>query len=159
MVGPRRSCDCGFSRWGSSTFASYKMRAHGLDPAEFVILRSVRRTMTNLPHFVTVRDAATSIMIHSRLPLRLLSPSARSLRFPPAASFSSSTNITMSKAAPGHKDATYHTECTGQALETVKAHSSPSDLTLFGACFCPFVHRAWIALEHLDGKRDFGAPL
>lgn len=58
----------------------------------------------------------------------------------------------MSKPAPGHKDAVYHTECTGQALETVKAHSSPSELTLFGACFCPFVHRVWIALEYLEGK-------
>ncbi|CDS00654.1 related to glutathione-S-transferase [Sporisorium scitamineum] len=58
----------------------------------------------------------------------------------------------MSKPAPGHKDAVYHTECTGQALETVKAHSSPSEQTLFGACFCPFVHRVWIALEYL------GAP-
>lgn len=58
----------------------------------------------------------------------------------------------MSKAAPGHKDATYHKECTGQALDTVKAHASPTDLTLFGACFCPFVHRVWIALEYLGGE-------
>lgn len=65
---------------------------------------------------------------------------------------SSSTARKMSKPAPGHKDATYHTECTGQALETVKAHSTPSELTLFGACFCPFVHRVWIALEYLEGK-------
>ena len=65
---------------------------------------------------------------------------------------SSSTAREMSKPAPGHKDAVYHTECTGQALETVKAHSTPSELTLFGACFCPFVHRVWIALEYLGGK-------
>lgn len=55
----------------------------------------------------------------------------------------------MSKPAPGHKDAVYHTQCTGQALETVKTHSSPAEQTLFGACFCPFVHRVWIALEYL----------
>ena len=48
----------------------------------------------------------------------------------------------------------YHTECTGQALETVKTHSSPSELTLFGACFCPFVHRVWIALEYLGGEYE-----
>lgn len=69
------------------------------------------------------------------------------------ATITTSTARNMSKPAPGHKDATYHTECTGQALETVKAHSSPSELTLFGACFCPFVHRVWIALEYLQGKR------
>lgn len=60
----------------------------------------------------------------------------------------------MSRPAPGHKDAVYHTECTGQALETVKTHSSPSELTLFGACFCPFVHRVWIALEYLGGEYE-----
>jgi hypothetical protein len=68
------------------------------------------------------------------------------------ATITTSTARNMSKPAPGHKDATYHTECTGQALETVKAHSSPSELTLFGACFCPFVHRVWIALEYLQGE-------
>ncbi|EPQ25676.1 uncharacterized protein PFL1_06748 [Pseudozyma flocculosa PF-1] len=48
---------------------------------------------------------------------------------------------------PGAKGANYHKECTGEALETAKAHSQPSELVLFGACFCPFVHRVWIALE------------
>jgi len=43
----------------------------------------------------------------------------------------------------------YHRECTGEALETVQAHSSPKDITLFGSCFCPFVQRAWTALEFL----------
>ncbi|SJX61971.1 related to glutathione-S-transferase [Sporisorium reilianum f. sp. reilianum] len=61
----------------------------------------------------------------------------------------------MSKPAPGHKDAVYHTECTGYALETVKAHSSPSEQTLFGACFCPFVHRVWIALEYLEAPYQY----
>jgi len=61
----------------------------------------------------------------------------------------------MSKPAPGHKDAVYHTQCTGQALETVKTHSSPAEQTLFGACFCPFVHRVWIALEYLGGEWSF----
>lgn len=44
---------------------------------------------------------------------------------------------------------TYHTTCTGLALETAKAHAEPADITLFGSCFCPFVHRVWIALEYL----------
>ncbi|EST07816.1 Glutathione S-transferase, N-terminal [Kalmanozyma brasiliensis GHG001] len=61
----------------------------------------------------------------------------------------------MSKPAPGHKDAVYHTECTGQALDTVRAHSTPSELTLFGACFCPFVHRVWIALEYLGAPYQY----
>jgi len=41
----------------------------------------------------------------------------------------------------------YHTIATGQALQTVKRHEAPSDLQLFGSCFCPFVQRVWIALE------------
>ncbi|KAF8590762.1 glutathione S-transferase [Ramaria rubella] len=44
----------------------------------------------------------------------------------------------------------YHTSCTGHALQTANTHSGPSDLTLFGGCFCPFVHRVWIALEYLQ---------
>ncbi|CAD6945820.1 unnamed protein product [Tilletia controversa] len=46
----------------------------------------------------------------------------------------------------------YHTQCTGQALVTVQTVAAKSDeeasskLTLFGACFCPFVQRAWAAL-------------
>ncbi|UZJ55435.1 hypothetical protein CBS101457_004755 [Exobasidium rhododendri] len=56
----------------------------------------------------------------------------------------------------GEKGANYHTKCTGEALKTVAAHSdapvsSPNNeaLHLFGANFCPFVHRVWIALELL----------
>ena len=63
----------------------------------------------------------------------------------------------------------YHLKCTGKALETVRKHTdcvplpltvdvtSDSDdmdkkgtsLTLFAACFCPFVQRVWVALEFL----------
>ncbi|TDL17544.1 thioredoxin-like protein [Rickenella mellea] len=43
----------------------------------------------------------------------------------------------------------YHRECTGLALETVKKHSEKNDITLFAACFCPFVQRVWVALEEL----------
>ncbi|KAI3476423.1 hypothetical protein L1887_61988 [Cichorium endivia] len=71
------------------------------------------------------------------------------------ATITTSAPRNMSKPAPRHKDATYHTECTGQALDTVKAHSSPSELTLFGACFCPFVHRVWIALEYLQAPYQY----
>ncbi|KAK8167000.1 putative glutathione transferase [Phyllosticta citrichinensis] len=42
----------------------------------------------------------------------------------------------------------YHTKATGKALETVKKHSTDNDLKLFGSCFCPFVQRVWISLEH-----------
>lgn len=42
----------------------------------------------------------------------------------------------------------YHTKATGKALETVKNHSKDNDLKLFGSCFCPFVQRVWISLEH-----------
>jgi len=43
----------------------------------------------------------------------------------------------------------YHNECTGAALDTVKQHENPSDITLFGSCFCPFVQRVWVAFEYL----------
>ncbi|GJE86687.1 glutathione S-transferase family protein [Phanerochaete sordida] len=42
----------------------------------------------------------------------------------------------------------YHLKCTGDALRTADAHSAPSDWTLFGSCFCPFVQRVWVALEY-----------
>ncbi|CAO1619571.1 unnamed protein product [Sympodiomycopsis kandeliae] len=56
------------------------------------------------------------------------------------------------KPPAGSKGAQYHRKCTGLALKTVESHSDiPSNgLTIFGAAFCPFVHRAWIALEHLQ---------
>ncbi|KAK0230212.1 glutathione S-transferase [Armillaria fumosa] len=46
----------------------------------------------------------------------------------------------------------YHRSCTGLALETVNRHPSSGiqDITLFGSCFCPFVQRVWVALEHLE---------
>jgi len=44
----------------------------------------------------------------------------------------------------------YHLEATGPALDTVKKHSEAQDITLFGSCFCPFVQRAWVALEYLE---------
>lgn len=43
---------------------------------------------------------------------------------------------------------TYHKQATGLAWETVQAHSKDHDLKLYGSCFCPFVHRVWISLEH-----------
>ncbi|KAF2255781.1 hypothetical protein BU26DRAFT_512739 [Trematosphaeria pertusa] len=43
---------------------------------------------------------------------------------------------------------TYHKKATGNALVTVKNHSKEEDLKLFGSCFCPFVQRVWISLEH-----------
>ena len=43
---------------------------------------------------------------------------------------------------------TYHKQATGEAWKTVQAHSNDKDLKLYGSCFCPFVHRVWISLEH-----------
>lgn len=48
----------------------------------------------------------------------------------------------------------YHLETTGEAAKTAAAHtvdrvSNPS-IEFMGACFCPFVQRAWIALEVLN---------
>jgi glutathione S-transferase len=43
----------------------------------------------------------------------------------------------------------YHLRTTGLAAETAAAHEDPADITLFGACFCPFVHRVWVAFEYL----------
>ncbi|KAJ8462838.1 hypothetical protein ONZ51_g10640 [Trametes cubensis] len=43
----------------------------------------------------------------------------------------------------------YHLKCTGDALSTAQAHGSPNGITLFGSCFCPFVQRVWVTLEHL----------
>jgi glutathione S-transferase len=43
---------------------------------------------------------------------------------------------------------TYHKQATGLAWKTVEAHSAEKDLRLYGSCFCPFVHRVWISLEH-----------
>ncbi|KAI8985020.1 glutathione S-transferase [Trametes punicea] len=43
----------------------------------------------------------------------------------------------------------YHLRCTGEALATAQGHSQPEKITLFGSCFCPFVQRVWVTLEHL----------
>lgn len=53
------------------------------------------------------------------------------------------------KAPQADKGRAYHTECTGDAVATVKAHEGNQDITLFGSCFCPFVQRVWVALEIL----------
>lgn len=43
---------------------------------------------------------------------------------------------------------TYNKKATGEALKTADAHEAERDLKLYGSCFCPFVHRVWISLEH-----------
>ncbi|KAF1841130.1 uncharacterized protein K460DRAFT_371121 [Cucurbitaria berberidis CBS 394.84] len=54
------------------------------------------------------------------------------------------------KKVPGGDSSkkTYHKKATGNALTTVKNHSKDDDLKLYGSCFCPFVQRVWISLEH-----------
>ncbi|KAF8165857.1 glutathione S-transferase [Crassisporium funariophilum] len=49
----------------------------------------------------------------------------------------------------------YHKQCTGEALTTVKAHEQEEDITLFGSCFCPFVQRAWVGFEILGIKYKY----
>lgn len=48
----------------------------------------------------------------------------------------------------------YHLETTGQAAKTVAEHAvdkvTDPSIEFMGACFCPFVQRAWIALEVLN---------
>ncbi|VDC03082.1 unnamed protein product [Peniophora sp. CBMAI 1063] len=41
-------------------------------------------------------------------------------------------------------------QCTGVALETVNKHSSDEEITLFASAYCPFVQRAWSAIEFLE---------
>lgn len=41
----------------------------------------------------------------------------------------------------------YHTKATGKAFETAEAHQGDHEFKFYGACFCPFVQRAWIHLE------------
>lgn len=43
---------------------------------------------------------------------------------------------------------TYHKQATGLAWNTVQSRSAEKSLKLYGSCFCPFVHRVWISLEH-----------
>ncbi|KAF2668041.1 glutathione S-transferase [Microthyrium microscopicum] len=53
-----------------------------------------------------------------------------------------------SKDQTSKEQKSYHTKATGQALQTVEKHSTDHDLKLYGSCFCPFVQRVWISLEH-----------
>lgn len=62
------------------------------------------------------------------------------------------TALMSSRSATG-----YHLECTGNAAETAQAHAphlndaaASTSIQFMGACFCPFVQRAWIALEFLN---------
>ncbi|KAJ9111123.1 hypothetical protein QFC19_001322 [Naganishia cerealis] len=58
-----------------------------------------------------------------------------------------------SKSATG-----YHLQCSGPAATTAQAHTDQdAAITAYFACFCPFVQRAWIALELLGqcvGKEE-----
>ena len=58
----------------------------------------------------------------------------------------SKTPNVLNKADSGRG---YHKVASGMALNTVKQHESESDITLFGANFCPFVQRVWAAFELL----------
>ncbi|KIL58981.1 hypothetical protein M378DRAFT_85685 [Amanita muscaria Koide BX008] len=45
---------------------------------------------------------------------------------------------------------TYATRSDGEALKTVDSHLADAPYTLFASWFCPFVQRAWVALENLE---------
>ncbi|KAM6496430.1 Glutathione S-transferase, N-terminal domain containing protein [Amanita muscaria] len=45
---------------------------------------------------------------------------------------------------------TYTTSSDGEALKTVDSHLADAPYTLFASWFCPFVQRAWVALENLE---------
>lgn len=61
----------------------------------------------------------------------------------------STTPLLLMSASSLDSGKSYHKECTGLALETVKQHLKDEDITLFGSCFCPFVQRVWAAFEYL----------
>ncbi|KAH7882471.1 glutathione S-transferase [Phlebopus sp. FC_14] len=44
----------------------------------------------------------------------------------------------------------YHSQCTGEAFDTVQRHTTDQNIVLFAGCFCPFVQRVWVALEYLN---------
>ncbi|KAH9482246.1 Chloride intracellular channel protein 4 [Psilocybe cubensis] len=65
---------------------------------------------------------------------------------------STSANTTSESIKDKDAGRVYHTECTGAALVTARAHADEKgveEITLFGSCFCPFVQRVWVALEVL----------
>lgn len=53
----------------------------------------------------------------------------------------------MSTDSPLNPPKSYHTKTSGSAAITAKKHNRPSEMVLYGSCFCPFVQRVWIALE------------
>lgn len=65
------------------------------------------------------------------------------------------------KKPAGSAGAMYHRDLTGAALKTAQAHASPVEtpeddgVCMFGASFCPFVHRAWIVLEYLGAEYQY----
>ena len=63
--------------------------------------------------------------------------------------FIPSTSMSANLSMKPDSGRTYHTQCTGDALITVKAHERDEDMTLFGGCFCPFVQRVWVVFEVL----------
>lgn len=55
-----------------------------------------------------------------------------------------------SKSATG-----YHLQCSGEAAKTAAAHQDENaTIQAYFACFCPFVQRAWIALEYIGAAVD-----
>lgn len=105
------------------------------------------------PVSLFTRRIATSspLIYHRSLQPRLAIPSCLNNPHP----FTRTTTLNMSTKTEldpnqggDSKKKTYNKQATGLALETANAHSKDHDLKLYGSCFCPFVHRVWISLEH-----------
>ncbi|KAL2060910.1 hypothetical protein VTL71DRAFT_8962 [Oculimacula yallundae] len=56
--------------------------------------------------------------------------------------------------ATATKPASYPS-ATGRAAQTVAEHTGKEDLVFWGAWFCPFTHRSWIALEEKGLKYQY----
>ena len=57
--------------------------------------------------------------------------------------------------APLVVDTSLPAHATSRALHTAQANSTPQELTLYGAWFCPFVQRTWITLLEKDIKYQY----
>lgn len=105
--------------------------------------------------FVSVQACrlVRTIALGHRNPVRLLSTTPGSV-YRPIVARHTFHNMAAAKAELDPNQGgdstkkTYNKQATGLAWETVQAHSADNDLKLYGSCFCPFVHRVWISIEH-----------
>ena len=98
---------------------------------------------SRVPLSVYIAGTFGSSGYHSHSVSNLPQPSCQSLESPDY------DKKMSSRSATG-----YHLETTGQAAKTAAEHAvdkvTDPSIEFMGACFCPFVQRAWIALEVLN---------